>query len=88
LGAVVTIRNEKNSNWEGAYRVPALVRWPGHIPAGTVLNGIVSHNDWFVTLLAAAGDPDIAEAPQRHRTGRHRIQGSSRRPQSTGLHHR
>jgi arylsulfatase len=54
-------RNEKNSNWEGAYRVPAVVRWPGHIPAGTVLNGIVSHNDWFVTLLAAAGVPDIAE---------------------------
>jgi arylsulfatase A-like enzyme len=53
-------RNEKNSNWEGAYRVPALVRWPGRIPAGTVLNGIVSHNDWFVTLLAAAGVPDIA----------------------------
>jgi arylsulfatase len=54
-------RNEKNSNWEGAYRVPALVRWPGHVPAGTVLNGIVSHNDWFVTLLAAAGDDNIAE---------------------------
>ncbi|BAK36655.1 putative sulfatase [Microlunatus phosphovorus NM-1] len=53
-------RNEKNSNWEGAYRVPALVRWPGHIPPDTVLNGIVSHNDWFVTLLAAAGEPDIA----------------------------
>ena len=54
-------RNEKNSNWEGAYRVPALVRWPGMFPAGTVLNGIVSHNDWFVTLLAAAGVTDIAE---------------------------
>jgi arylsulfatase len=54
-------RNEKNSNWEGAYRVPAMVRWPARIPAGTVLNGMVSHNDWFVTLLAAAGDPDIAE---------------------------
>lgn len=54
-------RNEKNSNWEGAYRVPAMVRWPGHIPAGTVLNGIVSHNDWFVTLLAAVGDTDIAD---------------------------
>ncbi len=38
-----------------------MVRWPGHIPAGQVLNGIVSHNDWFVTLLAAAGAPDIAE---------------------------
>ena len=54
-------RNEKNSNWEGAYRVPAMVRWPGRIPAGQVLNGIVSHNDWFVTLLAAAGDTDVAE---------------------------
>lgn len=54
-------RNEKNSNWEGAYRVPALVRWPGHVPAGTTLNGIVSHNDWFVTLLAAVGDTDVAD---------------------------
>jgi arylsulfatase len=54
-------RNEKNSCWEGAYRVPAVVRWPGRIPAGTVLNGMVSHNDWFVTLLAAAGDTDVAE---------------------------
>jgi arylsulfatase A-like enzyme len=54
-------RNEKNSNWEGAYRVPAVVRWPGKIPAGTVLNGIVSHADWFVTLAAAAGFTDAAE---------------------------
>jgi arylsulfatase A-like enzyme len=54
-------RNEKNSNWEGAYRVPAVVRWPGRIPAGRVLNGMVSHADWFVTLLAAAGDTDVAE---------------------------
>jgi arylsulfatase A-like enzyme len=54
-------RNEKNSNWEGAYRVPCIVRWPGKIEPGTVLNGIVSHNDWFVTLLAAAGNPDVAD---------------------------
>jgi arylsulfatase len=54
-------RNEKNSNWEGAYRVPAVVRWPGKIPAGTVLNGIVSHADWFVTFAAAAGFTDAAE---------------------------
>jgi arylsulfatase len=54
-------RNEKNSNWEGAYRVPAMVRWPARIPAGQVLNGIVSHNDWFVTLLSAVGVPDIAD---------------------------
>jgi arylsulfatase len=54
-------RSEKNSMWEGAYRVPSLARWPGHFPAGVVLNGIMSHNDWFPTLLAAAGNPDIAE---------------------------
>jgi len=54
-------RNEKNSNWEGAYRVPAMVRWPGHFPAGKVLNGLMSHNDWFVTLLSAAGEPAIAD---------------------------
>ncbi|MEM9040884.1 MAG: arylsulfatase [Actinomycetota bacterium] len=54
-------RNEKNSNWEGAYRVPALVRWPGKIDPGTVLNGIVSHNDWFPTLVSAAGNPDVAD---------------------------
>jgi arylsulfatase A-like enzyme len=54
-------RGEKNSNWEGAYRVPAVVRWPGRIEAGTVFNDIVSHNDWFPTLLAAAGVPEITE---------------------------
>jgi arylsulfatase len=54
-------RNEKNSNWEGAYRVPAMVRWPDRIAPGRTLNGIVSHNDWFVTLLAAAGDTDVAD---------------------------
>jgi arylsulfatase A-like enzyme len=54
-------RNEKNSNWEGAYRVPAMIRWPGRIEAGSVRNGIVSHADWFVTLLAAAGAPDIGD---------------------------
>jgi arylsulfatase len=59
--AMTPFRNEKNSNWEGAYRVPAMLRWPGKIPAGTVRNGIVSHNDWFVTLLAAAGNADIAD---------------------------
>ena len=75
-------RNEKNSNWEGAYRVPAMVRWPGHIPAGTVLNGIVSHNDWFVTLLAAAGVPDIAEQlTGGRRSQRHHLQGAPRRAQ-------
>ena len=54
-------RNEKNSNWEGAFRVPEMVRWPGRIPAGVVSNEIVQHHDWLPTFLAAAGDPDIVE---------------------------
>ncbi len=54
-------RSEKNTNWEGAFRVPELIRWPGKIKAGTVSNEIVQHHDWLPTLLAAAGDPDISE---------------------------
>ena len=54
-------RSEKNSNWEGAYRVPAFIRWPGHFPAGVTLNGIVSHQDWLPTFAAIAGAPDIKE---------------------------
>jgi arylsulfatase len=54
-------RSEKNSNWEGAYRVPAFVRWPGHFPEGKTLNGIVAHEDWLPTFAAAAGNPDIKE---------------------------
>ena len=52
-------RSEKNSNWEGAYRVPAFVRWRNKFPAGVVLNGIVSHQDWLPTFAAIAGAPDI-----------------------------
>jgi len=59
--AMTPFRNEKNSNWEGAYRVPAMVRWPGRISPGTVSNEIMSHLDWMPTLLAAAGDPEIKE---------------------------
>lgn len=52
-------RSEKNSNWEGAYRVPAFVRWPGRFPAGKTLNGIVAHEDWLPTFAAIAGNADI-----------------------------
>ena len=58
---ITPFRSEKNTNWEGAWRVPTFVRWPGHIKAGTTLNGIVSHQDWLPTLLAAAGEPNIKE---------------------------
>ncbi len=54
-------RSEKNSNWEGAYRVPAFIRWPGHFPKGKTLNGIVAHEDWLPTFAAAGGAPDIKE---------------------------
>ncbi len=60
-GAISPWRSEKNSNWEGAYRVPAFVRWPGKFEAGKVLNGIVTHQEWLPTLLAAAGEPDVKE---------------------------
>ncbi|MDH7787238.1 arylsulfatase A-like enzyme [Ochrobactrum sp. 19YEA23] len=54
-------RNEKDSNFEGAFRVPAIVRWPGHIKPGQVANDMFSGMDWFPTLLAAAGDTDIKD---------------------------
>jgi len=58
-------QGEKNTNWEGGWRVPAMVRWPGKIEAGAVTNEIVHHMDWFPTFLAAAGVPDIKEQLKR-----------------------
>lgn len=60
-GAMTPFRSEKDTNWEGAFRIPLLLRWPGKIPAGTVSNEIVSHHDWLPTFLAAAGEPHINE---------------------------
>ena len=60
-GAISPFRGEKNTNWEGGYRVPAIVRWPGKIQANSVSNEIVSHLDWFPTLMAAAGNDNIVE---------------------------
>ena len=54
-------RSEKNTNWEGAFRVPCLIRWPGRIQPGSVSNDIVSGLDWLPTLMAAAGDPEIKD---------------------------
>jgi arylsulfatase A-like enzyme len=69
-GAMTPFRNEKNSNWEGAFRVPELIRWPGKIPAGVVSNEIISHLDWLPTFLAAAGESDIATKLQTgHQAG-------------------
>ncbi len=58
-GAMTWFRSEKNTNWEGAFRVPCLVRWPDVIKPGTVTNELMSHNDWIPTLCAIAGEPDI-----------------------------
>jgi arylsulfatase A-like enzyme len=60
-GATTPFRSEKDTNWEGAFRVPELIRWPGHIAARSISNDIVQHHDWLPTFLAAAGDPDIVE---------------------------
>jgi arylsulfatase len=59
--AMTRFRGEKNTNWEGGWRVPSMVRWPGKIEAGSVSNEIMHHMDWLPTFLAAAGEPQIKE---------------------------
>jgi len=63
--ASTPFRGEKNTNWEGGWRVPAMVRWPGKIAPGSVTNEIVHHMDWLPTFLAAAGDPDVKASLKR-----------------------
>jgi arylsulfatase len=60
-GANTPFRGQKDTNWEGGWRVPCMMRWPGKIKPNSYLNGIVSHIDMFPTLLAAAGNPDVAK---------------------------
>jgi len=60
-GGTTPFRGEKNDNWEGGYRVPMAVRWPGKIDPGTEFNEIISHMDWFPTIAAALGDDDLKE---------------------------
>jgi len=88
-GAMTPFRSEKNTNWEGAFRVPEMIRWPGKIPPGVVSNEIVSHHDWLPTFLAAAGEPDIVEKLKTgHSTGdttyRVHIDGFNLLPYLTG----
>jgi arylsulfatase len=59
--AMTPFRSEKDTNWEGAFRVPAMVRWPGHIKPGSIANDIFSSHDWFPTLLAVAGDTGVKD---------------------------
>jgi arylsulfatase len=60
-GGTTPFRNEKNSNWEGGYRVPTLIKWPGVIDPGTVYNDVFSHEDMLPTIMAGVGKPDIKE---------------------------
>ncbi len=77
---ITPYRSEKNTNWEGGWRVPAFVRWPGTIKPGSVFNGIVSHQDWLPTFLAAAGEPDIkAKLLEGYTVGAQNLQRASRR---------
>ena len=76
-GGTTPFRGEKNDNWEGGYRVPLLVRWPGKIEPGTQVNEIISHMDWFPTLAAATGDTGRhkGEAEEGHEVRRPELQG-------------
>ena len=75
-------RSEKNTNWEGAFRVPQIIRWPGRIPAGVVSNEIVSHLDWLPTLPRRRGRArHQAEAAGGARGRGQEVQGPPRRPQ-------
>ena len=60
-GGTTMVRGEKNTNWEGGYRVPTLIRWPGTIKPGTIINDVSAHEDMLPTLLAAAGNPEITD---------------------------
>jgi arylsulfatase A-like enzyme len=60
-GGATPFRGEKNTNWEGGFRVPTAIRWPGVVPPGTVHNDVFAHEDMLPTLVAAAGDPDVKE---------------------------
>ena len=88
-GGMTPFRSEKDTNWEGAFRVPLLVRWPNRIKAGSVANGIVQHHDWLPTFLAAAGAPDIMEKLKKGyraagRTYKNHIDGYNLLPYLTG----
>ena len=69
-GGTTPFRSEKNTNWEGAWRVPCIIRWPGVIKPGTLVNQVAAHEDMLPTLLAAVGDPDVATKLRKgHRAG-------------------
>jgi arylsulfatase A-like enzyme len=80
-GGTIPFRGEKGTTWEGGFRVPAAVRWPGTVKPGTIVNDIFSHEDWVPTLMAAAGDPDIKKKLKK---GKHRAAGKKFRTHLDG----
>jgi arylsulfatase len=88
-GAMTPFRSEKNTNWEGAFRIPMLVRWPGKVEAGSTANGIVQHHDWFPTFMEMAGATDVVDKLKTGyqacgRTYKNHIDGFSLLPYLTG----
>ncbi|RJG05745.1 arylsulfatase [Noviherbaspirillum cavernae] len=88
-GGMTPFRSEKNTNWEGAFRIPLIVRWPGKIPAGEVSNEIVQHHDWLPTFLAMAGEPDVVDKVKKGhqangKTFKNHIDGFNLLPYLTG----
>ena len=81
-GGTTPFRGEKATNWEGAFRVPTLIRWPGVIKPGTVINDMCAHEDLIPTFAAAAGEPDLVEKVKKGYPGRRQeLQGPPRRLQ-------
>ena len=69
-GGTTRFHGEKGTNWEGGHRVPMMVKWPGVLKPGTIINDMIAHNDWMPTLASAAGEPDIVEKmKQGYRAG-------------------
>ncbi|HEX7857114.1 MAG TPA: arylsulfatase [Sphingobium sp.] len=88
-GGMTPFRSEKDTNWEGAFRIPKIVRWPGKIEAGSISNAIVQHHDWLPTFLAMAGAPDIVDKLKQGyqaigRTYKNHIDGVNLLPYLTG----
>ena len=81
-GGTTIFRSEKNTNWEGGFRVPAMVRWPGLVRPGTVINELFAHEDWLTTLMAAVGEPQITDKLKEGDCGWRDLQGASRRLRS------
>ena len=79
-GGTTPFRSEKNTNWEGAFRVPTLLRWPGMVEPGSICNEIVSHHDWLPTLVHAAGEPEVVDKlKQGYEAYGKNLQGAHRR---------